>query len=109
MHSAKIGFKRSISGSRLMRWLVLALVLLALTPADAFAQIPGLGVGNPLGGVGSIGGVGGLGGSLGAGNNIGVPGTNAIPQGPSTNPIIGPRSTSRSAAVCRPPCCGPKR
>jgi subtilisin family serine protease len=83
MHSAKSGFNRStlpLIGA-------LALVLLALTSVNAFAQL--LGGGSPIGSVGGLGGIGGgIGGPLGGGSNIGMPGTNGVPQ--SSNNIIGP-------------------
>ena len=86
MHSARTGFELTKSG--LARAGAMALVLLALTSANASAQLLG---GSPLGGgIGGIGGgIGGIGGPLGGGSNIGVPGTSAIPQ-PNANQIIGP-------------------
>ncbi len=84
---------RPLPRAMMLRWLALPLVLLAMAPAEAVAQLGGLGGGGPLGGiggVGGIGGIGGIGGSVGLGNTIGVPGSNGIPDAPS-NSIIGPK------------------
>jgi hypothetical protein len=87
MHSARTRINLRDAASRLMRGWPLVLALLALTTGGAFAQIPGIGGGSPLG---NVGGLGGIGGTIGAGSNIGVPGTNAVPTGPASNSIIGP-------------------
>ena len=82
-----------VARRRCLRWLALPLVVLALLPAEAFAQLGGLGGGGPIGGVGgSVGGIvgGGVGG-IGGGSNIGVPGTGGVPSATgSGSQIIGP-------------------
>ncbi len=85
-----------------LRWLALPLILLAMAPADAFAQLGGLGGAVPLGGIGGIGGsIGGIGGSVGLGNTIGVPGSNGIPDAPS-NSIIGPKLNIPLGSLTQP-------
>ena len=85
-----------------LRWLVLPLILLAMAPADALAQLGGLGGAVPLGGIGGIGGgIGGIGGSVGLGNTIGVPGSNGIPDAPS-NSIIGPKLNIPLGSLTQP-------
>ncbi len=79
------GAERRIARPVALGWFALSLVLLTLLPAEAFAQLRGLGGSSPLGGLG--GGIGGIGG----GSNIGVPGTGGVPSATGgSNQIIGP-------------------